>query len=97
MRTAPARFAESRDLSNGHGGTLTALLYVRQRSDDVMRIKTSQRTVQAAAKPVGQKVSRTGKAAAQAPAVVRRGRLSLQQIKHAAETALRGQTFEADA
>lgn len=82
MRTAPARFAESRDLSNGHGGTLTALLYVRQRSDDVMRIKTSQRTVQAAA---------------QAPAVVRRGRLSLQQIKHAVETALRGQTFEADA
>jgi hypothetical protein len=46
---------------------------------------------------VGQKVSRTGKRAAEVPAVARRGRLSLQQIKHAVETALRGQTFEADA
>ncbi len=31
------------------------------------------------------------------PPVVRRGRLSLQQIKHAVAVALRGQTFEADA
>lgn len=62
-----------------------------------MRTKSSRRTVQAPAKPVGQKVSRTGKGAAEVPAVARRGRLSLQQIKHAVETALRGQTFEADA
>jgi hypothetical protein len=31
------------------------------------------------------------------PPVARRGRLSLQQIKHAVAVALRGQTFEADA
>jgi len=62
-----------------------------------MRTKSSRRTVQSHAKPVGQKVNRTGKGAAEVPAVARRGRLSLQQIKHAVETALRGQTFEADA
>lgn len=62
-----------------------------------MRNRSSRRILQAPAKPVGQKVSRTGKAAAEVPAVARRGRLSLQQIKQAVETALRGQTFEADA
>lgn len=31
------------------------------------------------------------------PAVVRRGRLTAQQVRHAVDVALRGQTFEADA
>jgi len=31
------------------------------------------------------------------PAVVRRGHLTLQQVRHAVDNALRGQTFEADA
>jgi hypothetical protein len=64
-----------------------------------MTSKISRRTVQPPAKPVGQRTSQSGKTAkaAQVPAVARRGRLTLQQIKHAVETALRGQTFEADA
>jgi hypothetical protein len=52
--------------------------------------------MQPPAKPVGQKASKTA-GAAQVPAVARRGRLTLQQIKRAVDTALRGQTFEADA
>jgi hypothetical protein len=65
-----------------------------------MTSKISRRTVQPPAKPVGQRASQSsGKTAkaAQVPAVARRGRLTSQQIKHAVETALRGQTFEADA
>ena len=54
------------------------------------------RPVQQPAKPMGQKAGKTAKAA-QVPAVARRGRLTLQQIKHAVDTALRGQIFEADA
>jgi hypothetical protein len=61
--------------------------------------KISSRGMQAPAKPVGQRAGKSGKAtrAAQVPAVARRGRLTLQQIKHAVDTALRGQTFKADA
>ena len=61
-----------------------------------MRNEAPRRVVQAPAKPVGQKVSRVGKTT-QVPAVARGGRLTLRQIKRAVETALRGQTFEADA
>jgi hypothetical protein len=61
-----------------------------------MTSKTARRPIQSPAKPVGQKASKTAKAA-QVPAVARRGRLTLQQIKRAVDTALRGQTFEADA
>lgn len=64
-----------------------------------MTSKISHRAMQPPAKPVGQRASKPGKTgkAAQVPAVVQRGRLTLQQIKHAVDTALRGQTFEADA
>ena len=44
----------------------------------------------------GQQAGQDGQAA-HVPAVVRGGRLTLQQIKRAVDTALRGQTFEADA
>ena len=54
------------------------------------------RPVQQPAKQMGQKAGKTAKAA-QVPAVARRGRLTLQQINHAGDTALRGQIFEADA
>jgi hypothetical protein len=61
--------------------------------------KTSGRAMQPPAKPVGQRASKPGKTAGtgQVPAVARRGRLTLQQIRRAVDTALRGQTFEADA
>ena len=64
-----------------------------------MTSKISHRAVQPPAKPVGQRASKPGKTAGagQVPAVARRGRLTLQQIKRAVDTALRGQTFEADA
>ena len=63
-----------------------------------MTSKISHRAMQPPAKPVGQRASKPGKTAEQGfPAVARRGRLTLQQIKHAVDTALRGQTFEADA
>jgi hypothetical protein len=64
-----------------------------------MTSKTSHRAIQPPAKPVGQRASKQGKTTkvAAVPAVARRGRLTLQQIKHAVDTALRGQTFEADA
>jgi hypothetical protein len=58
--------------------------------------KISRRTMQPPAKPVGQRISPSGKTA-RVPAVARRGRLRVQQIKHAVDTALRGQAFEADA
>ena len=58
--------------------------------------KISSRGMQAPAKPVGQRANKATRAA-QVPAVARRGRLTLQQIKHAVDTALRGQTFKADA
>jgi hypothetical protein len=61
-----------------------------------MTSKIARRPIQPPAKPVGQKTGKTAKAA-QVPAVARRGRLTLQQIKRAVDTALRGQTFEADA
>ena len=61
-----------------------------------MTSKIARRPIQPPAKPVGQKASKTTRAA-QVPAVAQRGRLTLQQIKHAVDTALRGQTFEADA
>ena len=61
-----------------------------------MTSKISRRTMQPPARPVGQPASPPGKTA-RVPAVARRGRLTLQQIKHAVDTALRGQTFEADA
>lgn len=64
-----------------------------------MSSKTPYHPVQPPAKPVGNKtgepVRTTG--TKHVPAVVRRGRLTLRQIRHAVETALRGQTFEADA
>jgi hypothetical protein len=61
--------------------------------------KMSHRAMQPPAKPVGQRASKPGKTAkaAAVPAVARRGQLTLQQIKHAVDAALRGQTFEADA
>ena len=64
-----------------------------------MTNKISRRAMQPPAKPVGQRASKPGKTAkaAPVPAVARRGRLTLQQIKRAVDTALRGQTFEADA
>lgn len=64
-----------------------------------MPSKISRHAMQPPAKPVGQKVgeSRKTAGAAQVPAVARRGELTLQQVKHAVDTALRGQTFEADA
>ena len=65
-----------------------------------MPSKISHRAMQPPAKPVGQKrASKPGRTAgaAHVPAVVRGGRLTLQQIKRAVDTALRGQTFEADA
>jgi hypothetical protein len=64
-----------------------------------MTSKISHRAMQPPAKPVGQRASKPGRTtgATQVPAVARRGRLTLQQIKHAVDTALRGQTFEADA
>lgn len=64
-----------------------------------MTSKISSRRMQAPAKPVGQRTSKPGRTAkaAAVPAVARRGRLTLQQIKHAVDTALRGQIFEADA
>ena len=64
-----------------------------------MTSKISHRVMQSPAKPVGQMASKPGKTAkaAPVPAVARRGRLTLQQVKHAVDTALRGQTFEADA
>lgn len=61
-----------------------------------MTSKIAHRPIQPPARPVGQKASKIAKAA-EVPAVARRGRLTLQQIKHAVRTALRGQTFEADA
>ncbi len=61
-----------------------------------MSTRTPPRIVQAPARLVGRTVSWTGNAV-QMPAVVRGGRLTMRQIKHAVETALRGQTFEADA
>jgi hypothetical protein len=65
-------------------------------SDHPMTSKISRRPLQPPAKPVGQRASKTAKVD-QVPAVARRGRLTLRQIKHAVDTALRGQTFEADA
>jgi hypothetical protein len=64
-----------------------------------MTSKISRRAMQSPAKPVGQKASKPRKTAkaVPVPAVARGGRLTLQQIKHAVDTALRGQTFEADA
>jgi hypothetical protein len=64
-----------------------------------MTSKISHRAMQPPAKPVGQRASKPGRTAraAQVPAVAQRGRLTLQQIKRAVDTALRGQTFEADA
>jgi len=64
-----------------------------------MTSKISHRAMQPPAKPVGQRASMPGKTAkaAPVPAVARRGRLTLRQIKHAVDTALRGQIFEADA
>jgi hypothetical protein len=61
-----------------------------------MTSKIARRTMQPPARPVGQKPGKATKTA-EVPAVARRGRLTLQQIKHAVDTALRGQTFEADA
>lgn len=64
-----------------------------------MTSKISRRAMQPPAKPVGQRVSKSGKTAGagNVPAVARGGRLTPQQIKRAVDTALRGQTFEADA
>jgi hypothetical protein len=61
-----------------------------------MSSKTSRLMLQPPAKPVGDKASSTNGTTG-VPAVARRGRLTLQQIRHAVATALRGQTFEADA
>ncbi len=62
-----------------------------------MTSKDSHRAMQPPAKPVGQRASKSGKTvrAGHVPAVVRGGRLTLQQIKGAVDTALCGQTFEA--
>lgn len=80
----------------GRGGPATYLLNPAGRSDRPMTRNSSHRALQAPAKPVGQRASKPGKTAP-VPAVARRGRLTLQQIKRAVGTALRGQTFEADA
>jgi hypothetical protein len=67
---------------------------IGRRSDTQMPSKTRRREVQEPAKPfVGKGPNKRG----EVPAVVKRGRLTLRQIKRAVETALRGQTFEADA
>jgi hypothetical protein len=56
--------------------------------------KIARGNVQEPAKPfAGKRPNKRG----EVPAVVKRGRLTLRQIKRAVETALRGQTFEADA
>jgi len=64
-----------------------------------MSSKTRRHTLQPPARPVGNKSGKpSSKSGADGvPAVARRGRLTLRQIRHAVETALRGQTFEADA
>jgi hypothetical protein len=64
-----------------------------------MTSKDSHRALQSPAKPVGQRASKSGTTAraGHVPAVVRGGRLTLQQIKRAVDAALHGQTFEADA
>jgi hypothetical protein len=64
-----------------------------------MSSKTSRLTLQPPAKPVGHKAGSPASTngTTGVPAVARRGRLTLQQIRHAVATALRGQTFEADA
>ena len=70
--------------------------YIWMTGVNPMTSKIARRPVQPPAKPVGQKSGKVAKDA-QVPAVARRGQLTLQQIKHAVNTALRGQTFEADA
>jgi hypothetical protein len=64
-----------------------------------MTSKISRRAMQPPAKPVGQTATTSSETAGagHVPAVARGGRLTLQQIKRAVETALHGQTFEADA
>jgi len=64
-----------------------------------MSSKTRRPTLQPPARPVGNKAGKpTSKSGTDGvPAVVRRGRLTLRQIRHAVETALHGQTFEPDA
>ena len=60
----------------------------------VVRRKVVRRKVQEPAKPfVGNGPNERG----EIPAAAQLGRLTLEQIKHAVETALRGHTFEADA
>jgi len=59
--------------------------------------RSVQRSVQPPAKPIGDKSGKAAKTAKSVPAVVRRGRLTLQQVRRAVDSALRGQTFEADA
>ena len=65
-----------------------------------MADRSVQRSTQPPAKPTGGKsgkVVRTAATSGSVPAVARRGRLTLQQVRRAVDSALRGQTFEADA
>lgn len=62
-----------------------------------MADKSVRRSVQPSAKPTRGKSARVAKTAKSVPAVVRCGRLILQQIRRAVDSALRGQTFETDA
>lgn len=64
-----------------------------------MSNKTARVTLQPPARPVGNKAGSLAGAngTTGVPAVTRRGRLTLQQIRRAVATALRGQTLEADA
>lgn len=65
-----------------------------------MADRSVQRSIQPPAKPTGGKSGKAAKTTARAgsvPAVVRRGHLTPQQVRHAVDSALRGQTFEADA
>ena len=62
-----------------------------------MADRSVQRSVQRPAKPTGDRSGKATRTAKGVPAVARRGRLTLQQVRRAVDSALRGQTFEADA
>lgn len=62
--------------------------------------KSVRHIVQSPARPVARtaaKAAGTTAGAPAIPAVARPGRLTLQQLRRAVDTALRGQTFKADA
>jgi hypothetical protein len=61
-----------------------------------MARKTPRREYQEPAKPFARAGGKHNKRG-EVPAVAKRGRLTLRQIRRAVENALRGKTFEADA